>query len=45
MIKNKDYLIEITKIKTEIYEQKKVTQRLEYMLLRNIIQRNKEESI
>jgi hypothetical protein len=36
--------LEIIKIETEIYEQNKVAQRLEYMLLRNDVQKNKEKS-
>jgi len=43
-MKKEDNQIEIIKIETEIYEQNKVAQRLEYMLLRNDVHKIEEKS-
>ena len=44
-MKKEDNQIEIIKIETEIYEQNKVAQRLEYMLLRNDVHKIEEKSV
>jgi len=44
-MKNEGNQIEIIKIETEIYEQNKVVQRLEYMLLRNDVHKIEEKSV